>query len=281
VGLCSHGKLEAFCSLFPSSWLHKKHGLVRAVCVGSVCAHPRARGQGLATCVLQQAFALASVAEYDFIFLFSDMLEFYGRLGYQPAGQEPFYHFDPRQLKVSASNEQKLDVHAKRLNQIGFAKHRSFSVVANLANLSYENLAELWQHVCLCGARSESVLGFTEFQKMMLIPQMQLVQSRNQGKLVGSFFVGKGHDFQDVAHGVAVRDSAEFLWLLAKWREHFPQLAFTLSAGPWAKILEKEFTSTQTPSVLLQGLDDTWLSISEIKNMFQRGEIYVRSLHSS
>ena len=135
--------------------------------------------------------------------------------------------------------------------------------------------------MCLHGAACESVLGYGEFQKIIRIPDMTLALSRNQGKISGSFWVGKGVDFQNIVHGAAVRDSAELFWLLSQWRAQHPGLLFTLSAGPWAKFFEKGFESSQTPSVLLQGLDDTRLSISEIKKMFHRNEIYVRSLHSS
>ena len=285
IGLCVDNQLQAFCSLYPLSWLHKTNGLIRAWCVGSVCAHPQARGLGLATAVLEEARARAQLAKCDFLFLFSEMQEFYSRVGYESAGIESFVQFEPDQALLKGSNEHLLLAQGKRLQAIGFEKNRTFKVYSDLGKWEQSRIAHLWQHMCMRGEASESILGFGEFLKMVQIPDMSVALGCKQDALMGSFLVGKGIDFKDVVHGVAVHETADLLWMLFEWRKKNQDLPFTLSAGPWAKGFKKGFEVgfelTQVHSVLLKVPEGARLLAPEIKKMFKRNEIYVRSLHSS
>lgn len=63
-------------------------GLFRVTAIGSVVTEPNQRGQGLSHKVLQDCLNIASQSGSDFTILWTNLYEFYRKIGYEMAGRE-------------------------------------------------------------------------------------------------------------------------------------------------------------------------------------------------
>lgn len=61
---------------------------IRTLLVGSVATHPAHRRRGLAASVLHETLEFARLGGFDAAVLWSDLLDFYGPLGFEPAGEQ-------------------------------------------------------------------------------------------------------------------------------------------------------------------------------------------------
>lgn len=320
------GRLAACATLYPLTWCvqgDRREGqssgrsasgsaspveaqTLRAYCVGSVCTHPEFRGRGLARAVLDFARAQALARQADFIFLFSELGDFYAKAGYRPAGLE---HFVPLPKKASAAavtlgvsgtastatadsttsakaepktNAYMLASMASTLEATGYAKSRQFCYFKDAEALaSGFCLARLWRFVNTQADPANSVLGYREFFWLASIPHMECCLVLKEGQPVAVAFIGKGSDFQEVIHGLAYVDTKDLVWLVAKLREAFPKRDFLLMTGPNYKDFGVRFAMTTAPSLLCQTLKPLTLPQVLLEKMFSKNRLYVRSLHSS
>lgn len=287
VTVCQSGVLVAFCSLYPTHWLRTdaRRSFLLGMCIGSVCTHPDFEGRGFARLALAAAIAHARARRADFVYLFSELSAFYGKFGFESAGTETFVACDPGESGTpgvpESHNEALLRAITDRLERTGVSKSRVYLERRPVTLLDESEKRDLWAFLCVHGARAESLLDAGEFSTMMRIPAMDVVRCLCNGVLSASFFIGKGNDFQGVVHGLAQRSEADAYWLMGRFRKAHPQCAFTVMTGPFLKMFHKDFRVTRTPSVMCLGFADQGCPTEALKTLFKRGEIYVRSLHSS
>lgn len=276
VSLRREGRLAAFCALSPVRWQIPGGALILAGCLGSVATATEFRGKGLGLCVVKEAISLASRQGADFVFLFSDLVDFYERAGFRRGGREYFARLDARE-RTSFPWEEKLA-------RVGFAKGREFHWTDEPSALPLTEQAEAWDFICTKASPAENTLGFLEFRRLLSIPRMGMARLRRNGILTALAFTGKGHDFTDVVHSVAFEDERECLGLIARIRERFPTVHWLFMPGPWFREFQKlGIECTQSTHALLyhEPFPHSALSTSELTSWLDRGRLYVRGLQSS
>ncbi len=270
------GQLAAFCASIPFHW--SVNGTrICGQCIGSVCSSEKYRGQGSAREVMTLAELDARKNGADFTFLFSDLDSFYRKLGYHPYGEEIFVALgvspainDAAQknlqtlLKIQSSEASKL--------RYGYTKPGE--------TLSESNLIALWNLIQRTSHHSENTLSFLDFSILVQIPEVEIHTLWRNETPVAVFFVGKGADFQSVAHSSA----AENLHLLARlfscYFSKFPGRSLLLMLPPKSEKLAKEFYTASSPAYYAKVLDTSAQNYDFIVSLITSGALYPRTFQS-
>lgn len=147
-------------------------GLFKVGCIGSVVTKESHRNQGLSQQVIQECLKMAKDQGCDFSILWSDMYEFYTKMGFQLAGTEVSIVIDseiqsPQGFRINEGH--RVDPHAL---------HRVYS-----------------QHTV------SSVRTIQDFEKYLKIPNSRVYTAWNStNQLVGYAIEGKGVDLQGYIH---------------------------------------------------------------------------------
>ena len=279
--------LAGFCTAYNISWSHSKFGLVRAICIGNVCSYPQRKGQGWAQKAIVQALECAKNSHFDFAFLFSDMLGFYEKFGFEKAAAEKYVVFSLNSTgNLSVFNSNFLKSKMLDLNSKGFAKSRKFmrgssiSLQNSFHSQELFSLNNIWNFLEKNSAATDGIVGFIEFQVLMRIPKMEFFATYKENEICAFSFYGKGEDLQNFVHGLVARDSNECLWHLGNIHQNLMRHEFMWLPGSWAQKFKSEFKYEENSSLYVLNLNAKFNTMTWL-NSFNRQEIYVRSLHSS
>lgn len=192
--------LQGACTVYPTSWYLPSGLGFQGACVGNVCVDVPFRNQGIGQKLLQYAEEKAQQWGCCFVYLFSDLSEFYEKAGYRPYGAENFVQLNPDFLVQFW----------KILKNEGLKNHKdSWDVQAFVTKEGRMSpfLNVLWSFIIQYSSHCFCLLSFQDFIKMMQIPDMEVFMIFNNREnykdidIQACCFLGKGSDFQNVIHG--------------------------------------------------------------------------------
>jgi predicted N-acetyltransferase YhbS len=161
-------------ALVKPTFVKTRRGLFKVACIGSVVTSSEHRNQGLSHTVLKDCLAAATNQGCDIALLWSNLYDFYARLGFELAGQEisllvdkPIVPAKPSEFRIVATN--RVDVQAL---------YRIYS-----------------QHTV------SSIRTPEDFEKYLKIPNCRLYTAWDTTGLLRGYAVeGKGADLQGYIH---------------------------------------------------------------------------------
>jgi hypothetical protein len=274
------GKLAAFAASIPFHWTQNGKRIV-GHCVGSVCSHPEFRKQGFAQRALTLAEIHARNMGADFVFLFSDLDAFYRKAGYCPFGAEHFASLShhPQATRVSQENLRRLVALANPTSADAAAPYWECST-EQLDELPNGGLAALWRLLERQRHPSENLLSFSDFRSLMTIPEVTAHVLGQPIDPKAVFFVGKGADFENVAHSLAAPSKS----LVAILFQHFfhkhstSQLLFMLP--PSWRNLSEELATVSTPAFYAKPLGGAGLDVKQMSSLLETNKLYPRTFQS-
>lgn len=263
-------KLVAFLAIVPLAFVNERHRLLRAACVSSVSCLPEARGKGYASALLNDAQDYAVQFEFDFLLLFSQEKRVYEKFGFVSAGND-----DLALLPRSGENKSFEELMSKLK-----AEARSFEVVTTLGALSLERRAAIWRFICKNAARGEADLGFSNFEKLMSLPTTQLCILSSAEKIEALCFIGKGIDYENVAHAFYFENDAGLCELVLNLQKTFDakRLIISFGAARSKTNVAQLFKATHQSTLMIKGLR---IETRELKDEFDAQRLYVPSLLSN
>ena len=175
------GNVVAHANLWPRVMFDKVRGReIQVGLVGNVATDERMRGQGLMSQMFDALKKVADARGLKALVLWSDLLEFYQKQGFQSFGQERRYRYlTPRlyaagfsgrlfeRVKASSLDEKVVNELLERRLPVGTTLHRSAA----------------------------------EFRRLLSIPGLDVFLSKDrQGRVAGYALLGKGVDMVGVIH---------------------------------------------------------------------------------
>lgn len=153
--------------------LKTRMGLMRMTAIGSVVTDPSQRGQGLSHRILEECIQVATQSGSDLAILWTNLYDFYRKLGFELAGQEVSLHL-PQKLPVTAS-----ELRFEKTNRV-----------------SPQSLLRLYSnHTCGVVRTAEDI------RKYLNIPNSHLYTAWGTDNQLKAFLVeGKGVDLQGYIH---------------------------------------------------------------------------------
>ncbi len=145
--------------------------------VGNVATAETHRGKGLMRDLISNLVHIANEQNLSALILWSDLSEFYHKLGFESLGKEYHFHFDAMELE--------------RLTKVNIFELSPERIDATVLN----NIMELRYKVPLTLERS-----LTDYQVLSRIPNMKLYTAWEDTNLVGFSWIGKGEDMVGVIH---------------------------------------------------------------------------------
>ncbi len=147
--------------------------------VGNVATDPERRGQGVMTQLFNELIREATAQGLQALLLWSDLSQFYQKLGFRSCGIERRYLYDARTL-------------LERHPATGYSPVSPDALGAS----ELAALMALRPAVPLTLARTPS-----EMRRLLAIPATALlIKTDKNGRLVGYMIVGKGYDMAGVVH---------------------------------------------------------------------------------
>jgi N-acetylglutamate synthase-like GNAT family acetyltransferase len=254
--------LLAVCAVDTEVW--SEPHFLRGACLGSVAVEPACQGKGVGRRFLSWVVdEVRQQARHDFIYLFSDQPEFYESLGFIRIGEEI----------LCEPLLQELHHGSRRI---------VFRPPVLTQHLNEHEILRLWPAFESGRRTGESHSSFSKFQLAASIPNMIVSWIEDEGKrIVGGCFVGKGIDFQGVAHSFFA-ESDEFLRHF--WEEFIvhlgPQVCnLQVAGGMWSGVLSPFLKKKSAQHLCLV------YEFANVKNHVQEflhgGRVYPRALFSS
>jgi predicted GNAT family N-acyltransferase len=156
-----------------------RRGLFKVACIGSVVTSESHRNQGLSNSVINDCLETAKEQGCDFAILWSDLYEFYRKMGFELAGQEVSLLIDAPLKTNSASDPGAINFKFEKTNrvdpQVLFRLYSQHSV--------------------------SSIRTLEDFEKYLKIPNSRLYTARNNDGKIDAYAVeGKGADLQGYIH---------------------------------------------------------------------------------
>jgi predicted GNAT family N-acyltransferase len=155
-----------------------RRGLFKVACIGSVVTSESHRNQGLSHSVITDCLQTAKEQGCDFAILWSDLYEFYSKMGFEIAGHEVSLLIDAPLTATSAGT--------------------------NTANFKFEKTNRVDPQVLfrLYSQHSvSSIRTLEDFEKYLKIPNSRLYTARNSDGKIDAYAVeGKGADLQGYVH---------------------------------------------------------------------------------
>jgi len=277
------GEVRAVCAGWEVAWpTGDAHvGLVRGFCVGSVATARGFEGRGYASAVLACAIDAARVRGIDAICLFSEKKRLYEKAGFVSAGGDAFVFLHPLASAASgAANNAVLVARHATLVKTGFGRTRIFcSVPASEAPL--EKLAQAILDFSARCAPTLSRLDAKELRTLLSIPDMQLRWLESDGAMRALCFVGKGHDFQGVMHGLLATSWDDAVYLLGESWRNAPDETVTLLVESFARECARFFTVEKSDAVsFLYKCLGNCDRPARISDLFRAKRLRVRGLQS-
>ena len=174
-------QLLAHANMWPRTLIDRNTGEHQVVgLVGNVATNADFRGRGIMQRLLNYLWETGKESGLKALILWSDLDEFYKKMGFEQKGSEQRLLFTPESIKSRASGDTKLcDHHPDQLKYAFLKKIFSMRYVSNVSL-----------------ARSPK-----EFKILLSIPDTLLLTGRNQrGDLCGYVILGKGFDMPGVIH---------------------------------------------------------------------------------
>lgn len=153
--------------------------IAKIALVGNVATKQEFRGQGHMRKLINFAIDKAKSEGLDAVVLWSDLVEFYKRLGFTSLGKETRLFFTAKSLTKVSSIHQNIAYYEP--------KEMSDLELHEVINLRYPT------SYCI-----ERQLG--EFRSLLSIPDMSLILKKKNQKIVAFAFLGKGVDFPGYIH---------------------------------------------------------------------------------
>ncbi|RZA11581.1 MAG: GNAT family N-acetyltransferase, partial [Proteobacteria bacterium] len=161
--------------------------------VGNVATDPSMQGRGHMRELLSNLEDIANRQNLDALVLWSDLDQFYHKLGYESVGQE---------LHLGFAQDD-----ANRPSHTTFKGE--FKLNGDLETTDLERMIQLRPSCPLTLYRSTK-----EFEQMMSIPWLDSFRAYRDGELVASILIGKGYDMVGVMHEWAATDQETLLLLI-------------------------------------------------------------------
>ncbi len=268
--------LAAFCASIPFHWCVGGRR-VTGHCIGSVCSAEKFRGQGFASKVITLAEIDAKNCGASFTFLFSELDVFYQKLGYQPYGKELF-----APLAASPAFNQTATQNLAALAEIGQKTSASlrYRFTRPGETIAAEHAKALWALISHFSHSSENILAFSEFQRLLAIPRVEIHTLWDTTTPVAVFFVGKGADFENVAHSVSACSPELLGKLFSCHFEKFPGSSLLLMLPPGAQTLSQLLTTTETPAYFAKILSQTPAEHLALELLLAGERLYPRTFQS-
>ena len=189
-------KIVAHANLWPRSVISPTTSLgsQKIGLIGNVVTHPEWQNKGLMACLLQKLEAEARLQKLQRLILWSDLRQFYQKMGYTSFGQELRLFFNqerlPKKLKRTAVKVKEVDPQ-------------------DLSNDALETMFALRPPTPLTLQRS-----LTEFRHLLSIPATHLFISTRDSQITGYGIVGKGYDMYGVLHEWGIVDPKAILLMI-------------------------------------------------------------------
>lgn len=263
AGFDEHGQMMGLCAVDTEIWTSPV--FLRGACIGSVGVDPAFQRKGIGRQLMSAVVKeLVAARNHDFVYLFSDQGEFYGALGFVPAGEEILDR--PRRTPSNRSSAQ-----------------CSFRPPIPTTGLTTDERSRLWAALEAGRRSTESISAFVKAQQVLNIPDTLVcwTQDRASGEIRAGAFVGKGIDFQGVVHSffahnpTALRDYwSQFLHYVGVHAEQM-----LVAAGGWRDCLSKELVESRRQSLCLVY---EWIPRQpSVQSLFETQQLYPRALFSS
>lgn len=203
--------------------------------VGNVATDPSMQGRGHMRELLSNLEEIAKRQNLDALVLWSDLDQFYHKLGYESVGQELHLGFakdDPKRPSSKIFDGE-------------------FKLNGRLEETDLERMMALRPIVPLTLARSRE-----EFSKLMTIPWLDSFRIYRDGVMVGSALIGKGYDMVGVIHEWGATDQETLLLLIDHIAETMPFESLMLLVPDsieitWKSLLTKHSESYEKHSMAL------------------------------
>lgn len=181
--LVEKGHLIAHANLLVRKLLKNKECAAKIGLIGNVTSDIAHRGKGYIRKLFNYFESIANSESLDYLLLWSDLDEFYAKLGFVPVGRETrlAFHSDNFKNNVTRSN-------FKAKNIIG----------RNASELTSEELMKLISLRPKTPLELERELS--DFKKQVSIPDTYLVELKENNDVSAYTFVGRGSDFIGVAY---------------------------------------------------------------------------------
>lgn len=229
-------KLAAHASLWPRTLTHitgSKSLLIGLV--GNVATHPDSRRSGIMSALFEHLIKTAKERDLQALVLWSDLVQFYQKLGFSSIGRE---------LRLTIRPNDKL-----QLTDIERADP------STLSSIELETMLSLRPKLEWSIRRSAE-----EFKLLMSIPNTAVFLRRHGKKIVSWLAIGKGSDLQGVIHEWGASSPAELLQdiqtILAIWT--IPELTLLAPIAiekPWIHALKTySYATMEHPMALALAL---------------------------
>jgi predicted N-acetyltransferase YhbS len=226
------GKIVAHLSLLPRTLLDPNSDRYFSVgFIGNVATHIDFRGQGLQTRLFNQTAEIAQGLGIDLLILWSDLNQFYQKLGFSSIGQEKRYLIVRKRTKITSDIN-----HSERLR---------LTTPSSLTNPMLQTLLPMRQ-----SGRYYIQRTVDEFRMLLNIPNTKLFIAGDPSQLSGYVVVNRGSDMHDVIHEWGFKRpqdlQASMQSLLENMqREQLLLLTPSGMAHPWQKALESISSSVE------------------------------------
>lgn len=228
--------IVAHASLWPRQLVHASaQKIISVALVGNVSTHPDRRGQGLQLQLFAHLANLAASQDMKALVLWSDLLEFYQKLGFSSNGRELRFVLTRRE-RLKPTPVRKCDA-------------------AKLTDHDLEAMMDLRPKLEWQLKRST-----TEFRALLTIPQSLLFIRRSGHAITSWFIIGKGSDMAGVIHEWGAKSprelTADLQSILAAYNlADLTILAPASAASTWLQELRTHATSvTEHPMALVRSL---------------------------
>ena len=203
--------------------------------VGNVATDPGMQGRGHMRELLSNLEEIAKKQNLDALVLWSDLDQFYHKLGYESVGQELHLGFPKEDPKRPSSK----------------AFSGKFRLNGLLEETDLDRMMALRPSVPLTLARSRE-----EFARLMTIPWLDSFRVYREGAMVGAALIGKGYDMVGVIHEWGATDQETMLLLIDHIAETLPFESLMLLVPDsietsWKSVLIKYSESYEKHSMAL------------------------------
>jgi GNAT superfamily N-acetyltransferase len=146
--IIEHGKIIAH-AVFKPIIMKTPVGIFKVAGIGSVVTNDQHRNQGHSTRIIESCLEAAKQAECDFAILWTDLFDFYRRLGFELAGSEATFVID-RELAPTTSftfndsNRVAPDAILRVFNQHSVSSHRTVEDVRSGLAIPQTRVATAW-----------------------------------------------------------------------------------------------------------------------------------------
>lgn len=254
-----NNQLIAFCAVYP--YLFTSPHFLRAYGVGSVCSHPDFRGQGIVTKLLDYVAKDLQKQDADFLFLFSEKRGLYENLGFELCGK-------------SYLHKVRLKGRIEKLSDTRSVDNEFYS--EQTRDLDFMSQCKVWYFIIQYQQKSEPILSFLEFCKILQIKNMSVYFLENKNEITAVCFLDKGDDFKKTIHGLYYKSKNDLKYLIENVLKETSNSELFLYTNEDIKNLSLIEDSFQIPTMFFKPLNP--FSESVVKRMVENNEVFVGSL---